>query len=797
MLKCLILSLKILLVKIRFYFSIDISFFDFYYFCRMMKRITFLLLVLFSVNLQAQIIIDNLTPYNSPTFLVDDVLLGGGVVASNHTYQGETSQIGWFDAANTNLGINNGIVMCTGDIYALDPINGGTFPMMPNTVTDPDLLAVANSVPGLIGQSFSVSSINDIAILEFDFIPTSDSMEFRYAFGSQEYFGFENSSYNDVFGFFLSGPGIAGPWANGAINLATVPNSSPPLPITISSINSVTPINQQYFVDNQNGLSIIADADGFTTVLTAQALVQCGETYHIKLAIADGSDQGLSSYVWLEAGSFYSPPLSVVNDLSIDSNVMQIACNSTIELTADGGVGATYEWFDVVTSTSFSTDSFVIVSEGQYVVSADISGCAKFSDTLTVIADPAPTVNLNSNSSIIIPCNSDILINPVVSGGTPPYSYLWSSGDIDSTLFLSEGTHNITVTDILGCSGADTIEIIFDLPPDIDLGLDYNIPCNTTTPLSANINQDGNYGGTPPYSYLWNNGLIDSSINVSEGTYILTVTDFYGCADSDEINILEDPVPSAIISGGGSVCDNGSTVAVNFIFNGLLPWDLTYTDGSIVSNINNIMNSNFSISTNIAGEYSIILADDVNDCIANTNSTDKIEVIVNPLPNPFVIPNDVTIYFGEEVDLTVGNYSFYEWYTVEDSLLSNEQILTVQDSGRYKVWVEDENGCSAMSDIAIVRSVPLTQVFVPTVFTPNDDEHNELFVIEGSHIVNFNIQIFDRWGEQLFESNFIDKSWDGTFQSIKVQQGSYFYKIEILGEDGNIFKKNGLIKVIY
>ena len=78
--------------------------------------------------------------------------------------------------------------MCTGDIYALDPINGGGFPLMPNLVTDPDLLAVANSVPGMIGQSFSVSSINDVAILEFDFVPTSDSMEFRYAFGSQEYF---------------------------------------------------------------------------------------------------------------------------------------------------------------------------------------------------------------------------------------------------------------------------------------------------------------------------------------------------------------------------------------------------------------------------------------------------------------------------------------------------------------------------------------------------------------------------------------------------------------------------------
>jgi len=247
------------------------------------------------VSLNAQIVIDNNPPYDNPTWLIDNILLGGGVIASNHSFQGETIQIGFFDAINTNLGIDSGIVMACGDIYTLDPNNAGPGGVMPNTVTDPDLLAVANSVPGMIGQSFSVSSINDVAILEFDFIPTSDSLNFRYAFGSAEYFAWENSSYNDVFGFFLSGPGITGPYSapvafpNGSINLAFVPNTTPPLPITISSINSVTPINQQYFIDNQNGLSIIADADGFTTVLTARASVQCGETYHIRLAIADGS----------------------------------------------------------------------------------------------------------------------------------------------------------------------------------------------------------------------------------------------------------------------------------------------------------------------------------------------------------------------------------------------------------------------------------------------------------------------------------------------------------------------------
>jgi len=354
-------------------------------------------------QLNAQIIIDNTAPYDNPTWLVDNVLLGGGITTSNHSYQGDSSQIGWFDAVNTNLGINSGIVMATGDIYALDPIIGGGFPFLTNLIADPDLLLVANSVPGMIGQAFTVSSINDVAVLEFDFIPTSDSLRFRYVFGSQEYFGFENTSYNDVFGFFLSGPGIAGPWTapaihpNGSVNLAVVPNTLPPLPITISSINSVTPINQQYFVDNQGtGLDTIADADGFTTVLTARALVQCGETYHIRLAIADGSDQGLSSYVWLDGGSFFSPSLSVIDDLGIDSNYMNIACKPDITLTASGGNGVVYQWVDQ-NGTIISNDSSVIVGVGNYVVSASTAGCSLFSDTLRVlsVSDSLPPTTLN------------------------------------------------------------------------------------------------------------------------------------------------------------------------------------------------------------------------------------------------------------------------------------------------------------------------------------------------------------------------------------------------------------------
>jgi len=739
-------------------------------------------------NLNAQIVIDNTTPFDNPIWLVNNILLGGGVTTSNVTYQGETVQIGWFDAINTNLGIDSGIVMCTGDIYALDPVNSGAGGFIPNTVIDPDLLTVANSVPGMIGQSFSVSSVNDIAILEFDFIPTSDSLSFKYAFGSQEYFAYENTQYNDVFGFFLSGPGIAGPWANGAVNLAIVPGTNPPLPITISSVNSVTPINQQYFVNNQSGLSIIADADGFTTVLTAEALVQCGATYHIKLAIADGSDSGLSSYVWLEAGSFSSPPLSVADDLGIDSAYMSIPCNSTITLTATGGVGATYQWFDS-NSVVFSTNSTVTVGEGEYVVSADIQGCAVLSDTLIIVEGDFPVFDFGPD--IMIPCSSSVLIDPIVTGGTIPYTYQWNTGATDSMLNLGMGSYQLTVTDLYGCSGSDDLVITYDSAPSVDLGVDVTIPCNTDVLVTPIIN-----GGTTPYLYNWSGGETISDVNLVEGNYQLTVTDINGCSGFDDIEVIYDAIPSSITSGGGSICDdNLTTTDVVFTFNGLLPWDLVFSDGSVNYTISNISTPTYIHSTNKSGSYSIVVADDVNDCISS--NVGIADVIVNPLPIAIISPSESTIYENEEINLTAGTYTLYEWYAANDSLISTEEVLTVTDPGSFYIWVQDANGCTDYSDIAIVNMVPITQLFVPNTFTPNGDEHNELFVIKGYNIITYNLKVFDKWGEQLFESDNIEKYWDGKYNNKQVQQDAYYYNIEVLGEDREIFIKTGTVKVIY
>ena len=254
---------------------------------------------------------------------VNDILLGNGIQAFNITYQGGDNQLGYLTGGDDVFSISSGLILSCDvaenlecpdpdELVACDGCLGNGF-------SDPDLLDIANSVPDLIGGSFSVGSVNDGCVLEFDFIAAGDTVSFDYVFGSDEYETWINTQYNDVFAFFLSGPGITGPYdspagfPDGSVNIAGVPNTDPNLPITISSVNSGT--NPEYYVDNQGGTDVCIN--GYTVPFTASYPVECGETYHIKLAIADGSDTALESIVVLEEGSFESNAVVQI-DLSID-----------------------------------------------------------------------------------------------------------------------------------------------------------------------------------------------------------------------------------------------------------------------------------------------------------------------------------------------------------------------------------------------------------------------------------------------------------------------------------------------
>jgi len=207
------------------------------------------------------------------------------------------NQLGFYTTGTTptNLGLTSGLIMTNGSATgAIGPNNAGG-----NTTTsnfpkngDADLSLI------------TTLSINNICILEFDFVPLGPEIKFDYVFASEEYPDYVNSTFNDVFGFFLSGPGISGPYSNGAKNIALLPNTT--TPISINNVNcgyasgcpTVLPgaPNCGYYVNNCGGASI--QYDGMTTVLTAKSEVQCGQTYHIKLALADVGDSAFDSAVF-------------------------------------------------------------------------------------------------------------------------------------------------------------------------------------------------------------------------------------------------------------------------------------------------------------------------------------------------------------------------------------------------------------------------------------------------------------------------------------------------------------------
>jgi hypothetical protein len=203
---------------------------------------------------------------------LNQFLLGSGVTSGDAVSSPLSNfAIASFTGGGPYIGLDSGLVLCTAGV------NG--FGFSQQSTPQPDLLAVANSVPQLLGASFQVSSVNDVAEVSFDFVALGDSLSFNFVFASTEYAMFVNTAFNDVFAFFLAGPGLEGPYSapegypSGAINIAVVPGSNPPLPITVSSVNAQ--LNSEYFINNQSAFGSPANVDfifnGFTEVITAHA----------------------------------------------------------------------------------------------------------------------------------------------------------------------------------------------------------------------------------------------------------------------------------------------------------------------------------------------------------------------------------------------------------------------------------------------------------------------------------------------------------------------------------------------
>lgn len=709
-----------------------------------MRRILLLALscVLVSTYVSGQIAVDATM---TPAQLVQNVLLGGGVTVSNVKYNGVASPAtvqvgsGSFTGVGTNLGLAAGLILSTGEVdNAVGPATNfsGDANM---TGSDPDL------------ELISAGDITDRAVLEFDFVPTGDSLKFRYVFASEEYPEFI-CSYNDAFGFFLSGPGISGPYVGNAANIALVPGTT--IPVTINNVNNglnnnpndptCPAVNAAFYVDNENGVDV--SYDGFTVVLEAFALVQCGQVYHIKLAVGDagglfGGDTTYDSAVFLEAGSFTSTGQvtpQLVSGVGVIGTTMMEGCvpvelvftrqgdlsaPDTISITVSGTATPGVDYSPalpnaLIYAADDSLATFVltvpidpdgpetIVITVNQVVSCSGSGLTTVY-TFNIDSPPVLTATL---ADIDVTCGDVNVLEPLVEGGLGYYAFLWSTGETTPAISVSPSqttTYTYTISDscaVEPLTGSVTVTLPVLDPLVITVTPQIDIPCLETDVVEVLTVS----GGNGVYAYQWsqggNNLPTTQAIVVPAGPptwYVVEVQEGCGSSVQDSVLVSQAALPPIAITTSGSViviCPGDTTqLAITEITGGNGVYTIEWTNSS-----NAVVSTDYTVDVGVPADasYTISVADQ-----CGTQGTAQISTFLPHYQQMQIFTNpDHRICYGEstvaQVSVQGGSgYFFIDWIGQDHT----DPILAVQptEETTYQVQVTDRCGAVRSNEVTV------------------------------------------------------------------------------------------------
>lgn len=599
--------------------------------------------------------------------LVEDVFISGNcfdVETGSISYTGNNLASGYFSNGGTSINLEDGIILSTGNAQSCvgpnEQYNTGNSFL--DFGTDPDLSQMVNT-----------AIMYDIAALEFDFTPTTDQISFEFVFASEEYCEYVNSSFNDVFGFFISGPGINGPFSNNAENIALVPNSN-----NYTAINSVNHLsNPTYYVNNipsdqhssipsylqcenypisQNGIAINdIEYDGFTSVMTAMANVEPCETYHIKLIIADVADGYYDSAVFLKANSFSSGE------------------NAEVYTEAQGGGAASNVSYE-------SCDDAYFVFER---VSEDLSQPLEISYVLSPFSTATAGLDYEAlPSSITIPAG-------------------------DSVYYLP-----LTVYDDAILEGTETIILELDAPcscaiPNISMFIEDIEPLAVVTddvffcdpvPLIIEPTITGGWGS---YTFLWNTGDTTAMLDFyADADTLLSIVVIDECGNSIEsfvdIEIVESP--TATISGTELVCMENPDAELQIAFTGDGPWELIYTIDNVAQPAINVSENPFVLETSVLGTFQLQSVNNMGciGTVAGLATVAPVELSID------FTTSDESCPGAEDGSISItpsGGSAPYDfaWSNGIGNVEDPENLL----AGTYDLVLTDANGCSIAAQYVV------------------------------------------------------------------------------------------------
>ncbi|MBL7766388.1 MAG: gliding motility-associated C-terminal domain-containing protein [Chitinophagaceae bacterium] len=560
---------------------------------------------------------------------------------------------------------------------------------------------------------------------------------------------------SDAFGSF------AAPVAIGT--LASVTSGSIPVTIPIGAVtgsgyrvrvNSNSPNVQ----GTNNGIDFSIHALPIVTANPSPASVCQGGS----LTLSGG---GASTYTWSGAvinGSSFTPAATATytvtgtdafNCSNTSSVTVPVNPNPTVTATAtpsatvcsgspltlNGGGATTYIW----TAPAIDNVPFVPAGSAIYTVTGtDANNCSNTS-TIQIVVNPLPTITINATPSSAI-CEGE----SVTLTATGASAYNWSSGVQNGIPFTPpSGTSTYTVvgTDANNCSNSQTQNIVVNPKPTVNLGNDTSFCIGNSIVLNA---------ANPNSTYLWSNGTMNSTLNVTQtGNYFVTVN-MNNCTASDTIKVDVFFLPYVYLGPDTSVCE-GSEI----VFDATCP-------GCTYLWHDNTTNPTHSIDNQ--GNYYVQVTSQ------GCSSSDTVHVVQLPLPNVDLGP-DVTICKGDPLKLNA--YTMGATYRWQDNTV--KPYYNVTDFGTY--WVEVTIGeCTAKDEIVVSNSNKcFCPVFLPNAFTPNGDLLNDEFKLMNSdNIEMIKFAVYNRWGEEVFMSTSPIAAWDGHIKGQEAEMATYYYLIQ-------------------
>lgn len=514
-----------------------------------------------------------------------------------------------------------------------------------------------------------------------------------------------------------------------------------------------------------------------------------------------------------------NPPLPVITSYSVTMPSCFGLSNGEITINYTPGTAPyTVSWSNPISqtlTTSALTQSVAGVSAGNYVATlTDNYGCTT---SQPINVNQPAFLNLVVSPNITICYGQSTQISASGQGGTPAYSYTWAPNP-----FVGAGPHTVNPTitstytvsmsDVNGCSVSPKV-ITVNVTPQLLVQATTTTICHgDITTLVPTITSPGNGG---PYTYVWNPAIpgATSQAIVSGSAPTVSVTNNYtltiddGCTiptGSTVFTVNVNPLPVIDFTGSPLSGCAPLTVTLTGTSDGTSD-QFIWSDA--VGGSGNPMVATFADS----GKYtiSLLVKNPVTGCNNSITKPDYIEVYPQPIASFYADPSTTSILTPSIsfVNTSQGASTYY-WNFGDPVASATDNTSTLTNPGHYYQYVGNYqinliatsvHGCKDTAQV-LVDITPDFAMYIPNTFTPDGDGMNDIFIPVGVGIdeENYRMDIYDRWGENIFTSNNLRKGWDGSVKgnSKMAPQGVYIYKIMAKDIMGNKHPFVGHVNVI-